>query len=190
MWAWFEERIRLGQWLTRPAIPRGFSQWCYFPGIFAVVLLAWQIWTGVAIAPYTITKYLPAVTKTGNLWFLRNGHMWGAHLLLFCALLHFLYNLARGMYRKPKELQWLSGIALGMLLALSFGTGTMSSLCTEDKIIGQEAPHTLWLLQIWDVPSEKIYVFHTCVLPLGLLLALFLHFWLGQRISRDSTNSH
>lgn len=193
MSAWLEERIQLKQWLTRPAIPRGWSGWRYFPGVFAIVLILWQIWTGICIAPYTFEKYFESGDSQTiyNSQFLQSGHRWGAYLLLISVLLHFLCNFYQGTYRKLGELPWISGLILALILLAFFWTGAVLPYYERGETGSSLAAMGSWFFQILcPHPAPKFffycgYVLHIAFLPLALLLMLTLHLWLTSQSKSD-----
>src|SRR5438067_11374244 len=60
------------------------------------------------------------VTKVQFGWLVRSIHSWSANLMIFTAFVHMFSVVFLHAYRKPRELTWLSGIAL-LGLALAFG---------------------------------------------------------------------
>ena len=54
-------------------------------------------------------------------WLVRSIHAWSANLMIFVLFLHMVSVLLLRAYRPPREMTWLSGIALlGLALALGF----------------------------------------------------------------------
>ena len=85
-----------------------------------------QLLTGVALAMY----YVPApqlaydsvrfITDTLTLgWLLRGLHYWGSTFIVLAAAIHMLRVFFFGSYKAPREVTWLTGVAL-FLLILAF----------------------------------------------------------------------
>lgn len=173
---WFEERLGLAETLSRPTAPRGLRIWFHFPGAFAVVLIAWQIWTGACISPYAPEhSYLFSP-------FLHNGHRWGAQLLLLCVAAHFAHSFCAGRYRRPREIQWLFGCATGCAISLSFITGSILARHQAGGILTGGTFPAGWLFS--DSPELeffRVYVWHISLLPMSFTALGILHIWLGTR---------
>ena len=60
------------------------------------------------------------MTKVEFGWLIRSVHSWSANLMILAAFIHMFSVVFLHAYRKPRELTWLSGIAL-LGLALAFG---------------------------------------------------------------------
>src|SRR5260370_42094866 len=52
-------------------------------------------------------------------WVIRGVHFWGANLLIIMVLLHMARVYWPGSYRAPRELNWLVGVIM-LLLVLAF----------------------------------------------------------------------
>ena len=54
-------------------------------------------------------------------WLVRSIHAWSANLMIFALFVHMLSVLLLRAYRPPREITWLSGMALlGLALGLGF----------------------------------------------------------------------
>jgi cytochrome b-561 len=54
---------------------------------------------------------------------LRSVHHWAAHVMIAAAFLHFLSKFLTGAYKKPRELTWLLGVGLLVLVVIASFTG-------------------------------------------------------------------
>jgi len=129
---------RLGDWLDQRTGHRGLvhaalhepvrggARWAYVFGSALVVLFALQALTGAGLALY----YSPSATDAWASvhfiqhhvwlgWLTRGLHHYGASAMVIVAGLHLLQTLWFGAYRGPRELNWLTGLAL-LLLVLTF----------------------------------------------------------------------
>lgn len=147
------------------------------------------------------------VVPTGRL--IRNVHRWSAHAMVACVMLHMARAFYTSAYKKPREFNWVIGMALFVVtLGLSF-TGYLlpwDQLAFWAVTIGaniaqspQEVTDALGMTQYFDpgrmqkelllgahyVGQEaliRFYVLHVMVLPVVTVTLLALHFW---RIRKD-----
>lgn len=123
--------------------------------------------------------------------YLRSLHRLTAHFFLILILLHTLRVILTGAYQKPRELNWVVGCGL-LLLALFEGyTGyllPMDQLALWATQTGMELAATVPLgsfvraILVPDGVGEplsllRFYILHIMLIPLGMLLLSFLHFY-------------
>lgn len=123
--------------------------------------------------------------------YLRSLHRLTAHFFLILILLHTLRVILTGAYQKPRELNWVVGCGL-LLLALFEGyTGyllPMDQLALWATQTGMELAATVPLgsfvrgILVPDGVGEplsllRFYILHIMLVPLGMLLLSFLHFY-------------
>jgi cytochrome b6 len=202
---WLYERLPLAAavaFLSSKKIPRHkHSFWYYFGGM-TLFFFCVQIVTGILLSLY----YQPApehayesirtiVNETPHGWLVRSMHAWSAHLMVAMLLIHMFSVFLMKAYRKPRELMWLSGVAL-LLLVLGFGfTGYLLPWDTKAyfaTLIGTEVPKSVPLLGRWGVSLVKgaeyvgeetltrMYSLHVIVLPLIGVLVVAFHLLLNQ----------
>src|SRR5688500_20319698 len=53
-------------------------------------------------------------------WLLRGLHHWGASAMVIAVFLHMMTGFFSGSYKKPRELTWVSGVVL-LLIVLGLG---------------------------------------------------------------------
>ncbi|WP_433873060.1 cytochrome b [Saccharopolyspora sp. CA-218241] len=118
--------------------------------------------------------------------FVRQIHHWAAHVFVASIVVHMCRNFFTGAFRKPRELTWLTGIAL---LALSMLEGYLGYSMLDDLLsgVGVRIASGLvlsipvvgtwlhWLVFGGEFEGElwisRFFVGHVFVLP-GLLCAL------------------
>ena len=158
-------------------------------GLTAVTLFV-LILTGIVLAQFfnPIPEEANAsvrVIVTG-VWagqFLRGVHYWAAQAMYVLAALHLLRVFLTGSYKRPREANWLVGVAMFALVIGAIFTGTVLKWDQE----GFEAlAHNLELGRVlggagfWfsdkfsaGVPLlVRLYVAHVAIIP-GLILMLF-----------------
>jgi cytochrome b6 len=203
--SWFAERTPLDatlEFLRSKEVPRHrHSFWYYFGGM-TLFFFAVQIITGILLSLY----YQPApehayesirtiVNETPHGWLVRSLHAWSAHLMVAMLLIHMFSVFLMKAYRKPREMMWLSGFVL-LLLVLGFGfTGYLLPWDTKAyfaTLIGTEVPKSLPLLGNWGVSLIKgadeiggetltrMYSLHVIILPLTAVLFITFHLLYNQ----------
>src|SRR5690349_2638477 len=65
---------------------------------------------------YTSTVFIQQTVYLG--WLIRGIHFWGANLLLVVALLHMTFVFWNGGYRAPRELNWMVGVVIFLVIVL------------------------------------------------------------------------
>ena len=156
---------------------------------------------------YDSIKDLHYVVFTGR--FMRNIHRWSAHLMVVAVFLHMARVFYTGSYKKPREFNWLVGLALLVLtLALSFtgyllpydqlaywATTIGANIANSPRELTDAIGISTWfdpggfqkrlLLGANFVGEDSLirfYVLHVFVLPVLLIMLLGVHFW---RIRKD-----
>lgn len=122
---WFDERTALRSLLRKglyEAVPvRG--AWFYTLGSATLVLIILQLVTGI----FLTLLYVPSVKEAweslnyvrehdafGSI--VRGIHLWSAYILLFVLGLHMVRTFFSGSYKRPRELNWVTGVGLFLLV--------------------------------------------------------------------------
>ncbi|HLU37745.1 MAG TPA: cytochrome b N-terminal domain-containing protein [Planctomycetota bacterium] len=204
--AWLDDRLGVGSFLrasfTEKRPPRGIG-WLRTLGFAALTILVLQVLSGIAIAfhyvPSTALAYdsiraMEQDVPGGR--FARALHYFGASAFVVAVALHLARVFFTGAYKAPRELTWLTGVGL-FVVVLAFGfTGYLlpwdqkayfaTRVGTE---IAGKAPlvgaHVRQILNGGDevgAPTlTRFYVIHVVLLPLALFALLGLHLFLIQR---------
>jgi cytochrome b6 len=203
--AWLDARFQLG-WLGAAARHKQVTVhrhtvWYYFGGM-TLFLFAVQVGTGVLLLFYyrpsaeeafESVQFLMAEVEFG--WLVRSIHAWAANLLIFTLCIHFFSALLLRAYRPPREVTWLSGLAL-LALALGFGfTGYLlpwNELAYFATRVGTQIVAVVpvvgeFLLRVSRGGQEvsgatltRFYAIHVAILPAAALALLGLHVYLVQ----------
>jgi quinol-cytochrome oxidoreductase complex cytochrome b subunit len=208
--AWFAERTgadRVWQALFGRHVPeiRGPVAWLYTLGSAALFLFAMQAVTGILLAmnyvpspdhAYDSVRFIDTEVPFGRL--IRGCHHWGATLMVVVVLLHMGRVYAMGAYKYPREMTWIVGVLL-LLLVVGFGfTGYLLpwdqkaywATAVGTNIAGQApgiGPSLVRLLRGGDdmgaATLSRFYAVHVLILPmvivLGIIAHLFLVVWHG-----------
>ena len=208
---WLEERLGLEsirEFLGHKTVPLHSSTlWYYFGGI-TLFLFVIQVLTGVLLLLYyrpTPTEAYESVqfivTRVQFGWLVRSVHSWSANLMILAAFIHMFSVVFLRAYRKPREVTWLSGIAL-LGLALGFGFSgyllpwnTVSYFATKvgtDMAASVPAigPYLARFLrggdEVGGATLTRFFGFHVAVLPGLTTLCLVAHLVLIQKFGMSS----
>ncbi len=202
---WIEDRTGLSN-LLKIALDEpvhGGAKWSYIFGSGLVFLFILQAVTGIIMAGY----YSPSSTsawgsvyyiqeKTSFGWFVRGLHHFGSSAMMILAIVHMLQVFIFGAYKKPRELNWISGVVL-LLVVTGFGlTGYLLpwdqkgywATQVATNIIGT-VPVVGKYLQILiqggsdygNFTITRFYSIHVFLLPISLVFFLFIHIALFRK---------
>ena len=207
IWGWFDERFGLDELVAfarHKQVPVGeHSLFWYFLGGVTLFFFVVQIVTGILLlmyyqagesTSYESMRYI--VTKVPFGWLVRSVHCWSAHLMILTLLLHMWSVFFLRAYRKPREITWLTGIAL-FGLALGFGfSGYLlpwNELAFFAPAVGTDSVKAVpvigeWLLRVLRGGDEvsirtlyRFYALHITVLPIATFAVVGVHLLLIQK---------
>ena len=197
---WVDDRFPLmktwNEHLAKYYAPKNFNFW-YFFGSLALLVLVIQILTGIwltmnynpsAEGAFASVEYIMRDVPGG--WFIRYMHSTGASAFFVVIFLHMFRTLLYGSYKKPRELLWLSGMAIylvimgeaffGYLLPwgqMSFwGAQVIISLFGAVPFIGPELAE--WIRGDFVVSGatlNRFFALHVIAFPLVLLGLVAFH---------------
>jgi ubiquinol-cytochrome c reductase cytochrome b subunit len=176
--------------------PKNFNFWYYF-GSLALLVLVIQILTGIfltmnykptADTAFASVEYIMRDVKWG--WLIRYLHSTGASFFFVVVYLHMFRALIYGSYRKPRELLWLFGVVLFLLLMAEafmgyllpwgqmsyWGAQVIISLFGAIPYIGNDL--ALWIrgdFVVADATLNRFFAFHVIAFPLVLLALVMFH---------------
>jgi ubiquinol-cytochrome c reductase cytochrome b subunit len=197
---WVDERFPLTSnvkaHLTEYYAPKNFNFW-YFFGSLALLVLVLQILTGIfltmnykpdASLAFASVEYIMRDVSWGRL--IRYMHSTGASMFFVVVYLHMFRGLIYGSYRTPRELIWLFGVGIFLVLMgeaffgyllpwgqMSYwGAQVIINLFTSIPFIGPDI--SLWLrgdYTVSDATLNRFFAFHVIALPLVLLGLVVAH---------------
>jgi ubiquinol-cytochrome c reductase cytochrome b subunit len=106
-------------------LPPGVGWW-FVTGSVLLMLLSVQLITGVVLTFYYVpspefaydsVRYIMERVTFGRV--LRGLHFFGASFIVVAAVIHMLRVVALGSYKKPREVTWITGVVL-LLVILAF----------------------------------------------------------------------
>lgn len=205
---WFDDRYGTKDDWSRQVdqiVPAHATKWYYCLGGLTFMMICIQVISGVLLMfyykpsvkeAYDSVRFISTIVPFG--WLVRSVHHWGASLTVIFVLLHMLRIWFTGQYKNPRELSWVSGV---FLLVIVFAFSFTGYLLPWDQIaywattVGSEitgavppAPlgHAiLMLLRGGETVSgetlTRFFAIHVAVLPLMVMLFMGAHFAMIRR---------
>lgn len=199
--AWFQERLPVSgddlRALTNEPVPNHLRRWWFALGGTPAYLFVVQIVTGILLAvyyqpspatAYESVRYITHDAAYG--WYIRSIHKWAATLMIAAVILHQMRVFFTGAYRKPREINWLVGMALLVATLLTGFTGyslVYEQLsywgATVGANIADSIPVVGWLGKQMLLAGDqynprtlsRFYVLHAAVLPATIVLLVAVH---------------
>ncbi len=187
-------------------VPVSTLRWTYtwgLGGLSAVLMMVLGL-TGIILlnnyTPAAPQAYIDILELRSNVWFgelVRNLHHWSANLLVVIAVLHLMRVFLTGSYRPPRELNWLIGVAMLVLVLAANFTGYLlpwdqlafwaitvgTSILSYVPLVGE------WLTRLAlggpEVGANTLlnfYSMHISFIPLLIFGMMSYHFW---RVRKD-----
>lgn len=203
---WVDDRYKISEPLTKilkKPVPRYALHWWYCLGGITAFLFVVQGITGILLAfyykptpeaAYASIQYIETQVYFGSA--IRAIHHWCANGMIVMCVAHMLRVFIMGAYKRPRELNWLSGVLL-LVLTLVFGfTGYLlpwdqrafwattvgSEIAGAIPAIGNLA--LVFLRVGWNVTGEtlsRFYGLHVIVVPLATVAFMGAHFLMIRR---------
>lgn len=129
--AWFDMRLQMGKPIMEAMthkVPRRTASWAYVFGSASMTLMILQFVTGICLA----FAYAPTAADAWNSleslnqqqafgWFIRALHGWGSNFMVAMVLIHMCQVFLFGAFKFPRELTWIIGVfLLLMVLGMAF----------------------------------------------------------------------
>ncbi len=197
---WVDARLPIvATWekhLSKYYAPKNFNAW-YFFGSLAMLVLVNQLLTGIWLAmsyeptaagAFASVEYIMRDVEFG--WLIRYMHSTGSSAFFVVVYLHMFRGLLYGSYRNPRELVWLIGMAIYLVLMaegfmgyvlpwgqMSFwGAQVIVSLFGAIPVVGDLLVE--WIrgdYLISGITLNRFFSLHVIAMPLVLCLLVFLH---------------
>jgi ubiquinol-cytochrome c reductase cytochrome b subunit len=203
---WFDCRIGtreiVARELTGYLLPRNINAW-YSLGSILLFIFSLQIVTGIMLLIYYVPdadKAFKSVTFIMNDvpfgWLIRTCHAVGSNMMVLILLFHMLSVLFMGSYKRPRELNWLSGFIIfnlvmgvsltGYLLPwsqLSFWATTVATNSVSAiPVIGQFLVEFLRGGKLVGPPTlGRFFALHVALIPLAIAAVVGAHIFFLKR---------
>jgi ubiquinol-cytochrome c reductase cytochrome b subunit len=198
--SWIEYRLpfmdKMNLHVMQYPAPKNFNFW-YFFGSLAMLVLVNQILTGIwltmnyvpsAEGAFASVEYIMRDVDYG--WLLRYMHSTGASAFFVVVYLHMLRGMMYGSYQKPRELLWIFGMLIFLVLMaeafmgyllpwgqMSFwGAQVIIGIFGTIPFVGEDL--TLWIRGDYVISGatlNRFFALHVIALPLVLVILVFLH---------------
>jgi ubiquinol-cytochrome c reductase cytochrome b subunit len=174
----------------------------YVFGSVLMFLFMQQVVLGILLATYYSPSATDAWASTAYLndrvtagWFLRGLHHHGSSAMVIVTILHFLQVTFAGAYRKPRELNWLTGLLMAALVLGFALTGyllpwdqkgywaTQVATSIMGSMPGGDAQQRLLQggSQYGNLTITRFFALHVFVLPIALGALLGAHLALFRK---------
>lgn len=206
MQEWVDGRLPVSAALSSLAsktVPRHRGTILYYFGGLSLFFFLVQVFTGFLLMIYYRSAASEAfesvqliVTAAPYGWLIRSVHSWSSHLMIFFVLVHLATVYFTKAYRPPRELGWMTGVAL-LFLALGFAfTGCLlpwNALAFFATRVAAGSAGSLPLLGgslvhlllggdgISGTTLSRFYALHVAFLPLATFTLLGLHLLLVHK---------
>jgi len=200
---WLDERLPLPRLVYNAVgagypVPRNLNYFWNF-GVLAGAALAIQIVTGIVLAMHFHSSAAGAFDSVNGTimrdvnagWFLRFAHANGASMFLGVVYVHMFRGLYYGSYKAPREMVWLLGVVIFLLMMatafmgyvlpwgqMSFwGAQVITGFFSAIPLVGESV--RVWLLGGYapdDATLNRFFSLHY-LLPFVIAGVIILHIW-------------
>ena len=198
--SWVDERFPATETfeyhMSRYPAPKNLNFFYYF-GVFASVMFVMQILTGIWLTmnyvssgegAFASVEFIMRDVEFG--WLMRYMHSTGASFFFIVVYLHMYRALIYGSYRGPRELLWLIGMVIFVVLMAEgfagyllpwgnmsyWGAQVILSLAGAIPVIGEDI--LIWVrgdYLISGATLSRMFAIHVILIPLLLAVLVFVH---------------
>ena len=197
---WFNDRLpllTLSKHLTDYPTPKNLNYWWTFGGILTFCLIS-QIITGIVLGMHYVAHADMAFNSIEHImrdvnygWLIRYIHSNGASMFFLAVYIHIFRSLFYGSYRSPREIIWILGMLIYLLMMatafmgyvlpwgqMSFwGATVITNLFSAIPLVGESITNWLWGGYAVDNPTlTRFYALHY-LFPFLILGLVILHIW-------------
>ena len=198
---WIDERLPIFTMLSKEygvyPTPKNFNYLWNF-GAIAMSMLMIMIATGVVLAMHYTPHASMAFDSVERImrdvnwgWLLRYVHMNGASFFFIAVYIHIFRGMYYGSYKKPRELLWMLGIVIFLLMMATAFMGyvlpwsqmsgwaatVITSLFSAIPFVGDSIVSLLWGGFSVDNPTLNRFFSLHYLLPFVICAVVFLHIW-------------
>lgn len=199
---WMDEKLPLPRLVYNAIgagypVPRNLNYFWNF-GVLAGAALVIQIVTGIVLAMHYAANGAIAFDSVEHImrdvnsgWFLRYAHANGATMFFIVVYLHIFRGLYFGSYKAPREMVWLLGVVIFLLMMatafmgyvlpwgqMSFwGAQVITGFFSAIPVVGE--PIRQWLLGGFAPDNAALNRFFSLhyLLPFVIAAVIILHIW-------------
>jgi ubiquinol-cytochrome c reductase cytochrome b subunit len=196
---WIDHRLPFVAMLQRELYdyptPRNLSYWWNFgslSGIMLVVMIVTGIFLAMQYTPHADLAFDSVERIMRDVdwgWMLRYAHMNGASMFFALVYIHLFRGLYYGSYKQPRELLWILGVIILILMIMTAFMGyvlpwgqmsywaatVITNLFSAIPLIGQSIVTFLWGgFTVGNPTLNRFYALHY-LLPFVILAVVLLH---------------
>ncbi len=197
---WIDRRLPVSnayeKHMSKYYAPKNFNWWYVF-GLLAMIVFVNQLLTGI----WLTMSYVPSAAEAFNSveyimrdvdmgWLLRYMHSTGASFFFLTVYLHMFRGVLYGSYQKPRELIWVFGMFVYLIMMAEgfmgyvlpwgqtsyWGAQVIISLFGAIPVIGEGLQE--WIrgdFLISGITLNRFFALHVIALPLVLALLVVMH---------------
>ncbi|HYD98182.1 MAG TPA: cytochrome b N-terminal domain-containing protein [Alphaproteobacteria bacterium] len=198
---WVDERMPIFSMMHHEynefPTPKNFNYFWNF-GALAMIVLVTMLATGIFLAMHYTAHTSMAFNSVERImrdvnygWLLRYIHANGASMFFIVVYIHIWRGMYYGSYKKPRELLWILGVVIFLLMMgtafmgyvlpwgqMSFwGATVITNLFSAIPVVGDSIVTLLWGGFSVDNPTlNRFFALHY-LLPFVIAAVVFLHVW-------------
>ena len=198
--SWIDARFpyseTMREHITEYYASKNFNIWYVF-GVLAMVVLVIQLLTGIFLTmnykpssaeAFSSVEYIMRDVEWG--WLIRYMHSTGASFFFVVVYLHMFRAMLYGSYKKPRELIWIIGMLIFIVLMAEafagyllpwgqmsyWGAQVIISIFGAIPFVGEALVEIIrGDYSISDITLNRFFALHVIALPLALIALIFVH---------------
>ena len=198
--SWIDARFpyseTMKEHITEYYASKNFNVWYVF-GVLAMVVLVIQLLTGIFLTmnykpssaeAFSSVEYIMRDVEWG--WLIRYMHSTGASFFFVVVYLHMFRAMLYGSYKKPRELIWIIGMLIFIVLMAEafagyllpwgqmsyWGAQVIISIFGAIPFVGEALVEIIrGDYSISDITLNRFFALHVIALPLALIALIFVH---------------
>ena len=199
---WFDDRMPLPRLVYNAVgggypVPRNLNYGWNF-GVLSGIFLTIQIVTGIVLAMWYFASADGAFNSIEHImrdvnggWMMRYAHMNGASFFFIVVYIHIFRGLYYGSYKAPRELVWMLGLVIYLLMMATafmgyvlpwgqmsyWGAQVITGFFSAFPVVGE--PIRVWLLGGYAPDQAALTRFFSLhyLLPFVIAGVVILHIW-------------
>ncbi|MGL5117397.1 MAG: cytochrome b [Beijerinckiaceae bacterium] len=198
---WLEARLPIiglmhSSFVSYP-VPKNLNYFWTFGGILMIMLVS-QIITGIVLAMHYTPHVDHAFQSVEHImrdvnygWLIRYLHMNGASMFFIAVYLHIFRGLYYGSYKAPREVLWILGVVIFLLMMATafmgyvlpwgqmslWGAVVITNLFSAIPFVGESVVQWLWGGYAVDNPTLNRFFSLHYLLPFMIFGVVILHVW-------------
>ncbi len=198
---WLDSRLPIIRLIDESVLqfptPKNLNMWFTFGGILTFMLVV-QIVSGIVLAMHYVPHETQAFDSVERImrdvnygWLMRYMHSKGASMFFIAVYLHIFRGLYYGSFKAPREVLWLLGIVIYLLMMatgflgytlpwgqMSFwGATVITNFFSAIPLVGESVTQWLWgSFAVDNTTLQRFFSLHY-LLPFVIAGVVVLHIW-------------